>query len=336
MAYELALSGRVLAPAAYTAHDYAVSDRTRALIENAVPPNTRRAYARQRQQWEAWCAANGRTSLPATAETFAAYITALADAGAGPASIEQAMSAVRTAHRAAGHKGEPDNTAALLILRNTRRERSENGVRAREAPPATIDAIRAMVDTTDPETPAGLRDRLLIVAGFALMARRSELAALTLTDVAETPDGLLVLIRKSKTDQDAKGREVAIPPGQHAATDPVRLVRAWRELLAGHGMTSGPLLHRVDRWGHIHAAGMSGAAVSEAVGRLAARAGLLGDQPYTGHSLRSGGATSSYKAGRPVSTIAKHGGWSPASPVVLRYIRSVDQWTDNAMTGVGL
>jgi integrase len=78
------------------------------------------------------------------------------------------------------------------------------------------------------------------------------------------------------------------------------------------------------------------AAINGLVQRLAQRAGLQDADQYSAHSLRSGGATASYKSGAPVSAIASHGRWSPNSPVVLSYIRSVDQWRDNPLSGIGL
>ncbi len=154
----------------------------------------------------------------------------------------------------------------------------------------TIDALRAMVEHCDPETTIGLRDRVVLVLVLAMMGRRSELAALGISDVTETPDGLEVLIRASKTDQDALGAVVAIPPGQHADTDPVRLVRAWRARLAEHGITSGQLLRSVTRHGRIGPS-LSTDAVSDVVRTAAERAGLPEAERYSAHSLRAGGAT---------------------------------------------
>lgn len=314
--------------------DLALAPSTQRRIAAGVADNTRRAYSRIADEFVDWCRSHDRTPIPATGETLADFVSHLADSGKGPASLEQAIAAVRTMHRLAGHKGQPDTDRARLVVRAHRRERADNGGRARQAPPVTIDSLRAMVDTTGTDL-AGLRDRLALVLGLALMARRSELAALRLDDVTETADGLLVLIRKSKTDQDARGVEVAIPAGQHYDTDPVRLVRAWRAALAELDITEGRLLRAVDRHGRI-GEGMSPAAINEVVQRLARRAGLAHADLYTAHSLRAGGATVAYRNGAGVSSIAQHGRWAPNSPVVLSYIRSVDRWRDNPMRGVGL
>jgi integrase len=128
---------------------------------------------------------------------------------------------------------------------------------------------------------------------------------------------------------------VAIPPGVHADTDPVRLMRAWRDRLAEHGVLDGPLLRSITRHGRV-GGGLAPAAINGVVQRLARRAKITNADAYTAHSLRAGGATVAYKHGAGVSAIASHGRWAPNSPVVLSYIRSVDRWRDNPMAGVGL
>lgn len=315
--------------------DLTVSDRTRERMLDGVPDNTRRAYARQWAAWSKWCTSRGRSELPATGESLAEYVTELADAGKSPASIEQALAAIRTAHRVAGHPGLPVTDGARLVLRGYRRERAEAGQRAHQAPPITLKSLRRMIEATDPNTVIGARDRLLLVLGFAMMARRSELAGLHLSDVVETEDGLEVLVRASKTDKESVGATVAIPRGTHPDTDPVRLYRAWREVLAGAGQTEGRMFRSVTRHGAIGAS-MSTDGISDAVQAAAVRAGLADAEGYSAHSLRAGGATSAYKSGAAVSVIASHGRWSPGSPVVLGYVRAVDRWSDNPMRGVGL
>jgi integrase len=320
----------------HTAADYALSARTRARIADGVPANTRRAYARQWSAFTLWCGEHGRVALPATAHTLAEYTTHLCDAGRAPASVEQAIAAVRTMHRLAGHAGQPATEPARLALRAYKRGRAEAGGRGqREAPPITIDALRAMVSACDLDTPAGRRDRLLLVLGLALMGRRSELVALMREDVREVADGLEVTIRTSKTDKDSAGETIAIPRGTHPLTDPVAAWRDWLDVLDRAGHAGGRLLRRINRHGTVGPS-LGADAVNVIVRDLAVRAGLPYAHAVTAHSLRAGGATVAYAAGVPVAVIAKHGRWAPASPVVLRYIRAVDRWRDNAMRNVGL
>ncbi|MFI7467465.1 tyrosine-type recombinase/integrase [Nonomuraea sp. NPDC049646] len=309
-------------------------------LADSVPANTRRAYERQWRLFTTWCAhpghGNGRVPLPATAQTFTDYVTHLADQGKAPATIEQAMGAIRTHHTHAGHDGQPHGKAALQVLRQYKRQRAENGQRGqREAPPVTIDVLKAMVGTCDPGTLEGIRDRLVFVLGLAIMGRRSELVALNRDDVVLAPEGLEVTIRTSKTDKDSRGETVAVPRGEHPITDPVDAYLAWTRALDEAGQRGGRLLRRL----YVHdtiGRSLGADAVNEIVRAAAIKAKVPRAEEYTAHSLRAGGATVAYAAGIPVSTIAKHGRWSPTSPVLLRYIRPVDRWRDNAMRGVGL
>ncbi|MEV4116042.1 tyrosine-type recombinase/integrase [Nonomuraea sp. NPDC049695] len=327
------------APTGHAGHsvaDFALSEETRRLISEGVPANTRRAYARQWATFTTWCAQRGRQALPATGQTLAEYTAHLCAAEQAPASIEQALAAVRTMHRLSGHTGQPATEAARLALRAYKRQRAEAGARGqREAPPITIDALRAMVTACDLDTPIGRRDRLLLVLGLALMGRRSELVALTHEDVREVDDGLEVTIRTSKTDKNSDGETIAIPRGSHPLTDPVAAWRDWLHVLDQAGHTTGRLLRRINRHGTIGPS-LGADAVNTIVRDLAIRANVPSADTVTAHSLRAGGATVAYAAGVPVAVIAKHGRWAPTSPVVLRYIRAVDRWRDNAMRNVGL
>ncbi|MGC0317311.1 site-specific integrase [Kitasatospora acidiphila] len=323
----------VLGPAA---PDNRISDATRDRITRSVPENTRAAYERQWAAFTSWCQAAGRGPLPATAETLAEYVNHLADLDRAPSTIEQAIAAIRTVHRHNGHPGQPDTAAALSVLKAHRQDRAQAGKRKRKAPPVTLAPLRAMIDATNPATLAGLRDRVLLVLGFAMMARRSELASLQIPDVTFTEDGLVVLVRSSKTDQDAAGAEITIPRGSHPDSDPVRVIRAWLDALAELGVTDGPLLRHINRGGRLQGGGMSGRAVNERVKALAKAAGLDGAELYTAHGLRAGGPTEAAKKKVPVAFIAAHGRWSPMSPQVHEYVRAVDRWEDNPMRGIGL
>ncbi|MCK9895222.1 tyrosine-type recombinase/integrase [Frankia sp. AgB32] len=308
-----------------------VSLATATLIASAPAAATRRAYDRQWRLFAAWCAEQGRRAAPATDATLAEYAAALVSAGAGAASIEQAIATIRTIHRQR-KLTVPDTRGARDVLRAHRRAQSDTGRRARKAPPAARDQLRAMVAAC-PEGPLGIRDRALLVLGVAMMGRRSELAGLDLSDVDEVDEGLLVYVRRSKTDQDAVGAEVAIPYGSHPDTCPVRAVRAWRALLTERGITDGPLLRAVDRAGRISPRRMSGDGINRIVRAAALRAGLPGADRYTAHSLRAGGATAAAKAGAQTAAIAEQGRWSLGSPVVHGYVRAVDRWGDNPMNG---
>ena len=134
------------------------------------------------------------------------------------------------------------------------------------------------------------RDRAILVLGFASGCRRAELAALDLVDATLAPaeQGLIVYLRKSKTDQEMRGRQIGIQRGEHEATCPVRVLVRW---IRERGAWTGPLFCRVGQAGQITRARLSPAAIACVVKAAARRAGL---DPglYAGHSLRAGCATS--------------------------------------------
>jgi len=325
--------------------DRALSPAARERIAAAVAPNTVRAYGRV---WDGrpspdapapsppggflgWCLRAGRTPLPATPETLAEYVSHLCDEGRAPSTIEQAIAAIRTVHHAAGHE-RPDAEAALKVLRAHRRFRADAGLaNQRQSTPVVVEQLRKMVERLDRTTPIGLRDHALLLLGIVSFGRRSEIVAFTWEDVSKAPEGLILRIRRSKTDQDAKGATVPVLYGAFPGTDPVRVLNRWRDHCASRGITSGPLLRSVDRHGHLGER-LSTQAVNDIVKRCAARAGL--DPGYTAHSLRAGAATIAYMNGAPISTICRLGRWKQGSPVVLGYIRAVDQWKDHPFRGV--
>lgn len=319
-----------------TGADHELSARTVERMERSIPAETRRAYDRQWAQFATWCGEHGRTAMPATSQTLAEYVGFMVDADKAPSTIEQAIAAARTAHRYAGHRGLPETDAARAVLKVHKRDRAARGQRTRKAPAVTLDPLRTMIGALDLDTVTGLRDRALLVLGFAMMGRRSELAALRIDDLTFNEDGLTVLVRTSKTDQQAAGASVPLPYGSHAATCPVRTVRAWLAVLADNDLTDGPLFRRITRHGYLQEGGMSGAAINERVRTLAERAGVPDAAKFTAHGLRAGGPTEAARRGVPVAHIAEHGRWSKASPVVHEYVRTADAWRDNPLVGIGL
>ncbi|MFD3683665.1 tyrosine-type recombinase/integrase [Nocardiopsis sp. NPDC058631] len=310
-----------------------------ARVADGWATSTRTGYTRDWRTFTTWCTNTNRTPLPATAETLASYVDHLATNGSAPATIDRALGAIASRHAAHGHA--VSTKAARMALRSYNRQWARQGGRRRQAPALTVDELRRMLETAD-DTLVGLRNRTLLLLGYAMMARRSELAALDITDLRPVPDGLEVFVATSKTDKDAAGATVAVPYGTHRLTCPVRTTTAYLQALAEAGTTQGPLLRSVDRHGRLagttDAAGrgtgrMSGAGINLIVKRLAHNADIEG---ITAHSLRAGPATAAAAAGAPRAWIARQGRWSEKSTAVDTYIRPADAWRDNPIRKVGL
>lgn len=195
---------------------------------------------------------------------------------------------------------------------------------------ALTDDIRAMLEATD-EGLIGLRDRALILLGFAGAFRRSELVSLDVEDCGFSKDGLTVTLRRSKTDQDGQGRKIGIPYGSNPATCPVRVLQAWIEQV---GVTTGPVFRSINRHGQVRPDRLSPADVARIVKKLAERASLDATK-YAGHSLRAGHATSAAIAGASERSIMNQTGHRSVQ-MVRRYIRDGSLFRDNSGGKLGL
>ena len=239
------------------------------------------------KSFAAWCEGVGRGALPASAETCAVYFAALADAGLKVSTIQRRAAAISYAHRLAGEATPLGLEAVKAVLRGVRRVR---GVAAAAKAPLTADLVARVVRKL-PDSLAGRRDRALIVLGFAAALRRSELVGLDISDVSRNGDGVFLHIRRSKTDQDGRGAEIAVPSG--VKLKPVETLDAW---LAASGIVSGPLFRSVDRHGRVGAKALSAQSVALIVKR-AAKAANLDPKLFAGHSVRSGFVTSALASG---------------------------------------
>jgi len=190
--------------------------------------------------------------------------------------------------------------------------------------------IRAMMENTDAGL-IGLRDRVLILLGFAGAFRRSEVAGLNVADLEFSRDGLAVTLRRSKTDQEAQGRKIGIPYGSNPETCPVRTLQAWLERA---GLTEGPVFRSLNRHGQIQPGRLSGADVARIVKKLAQRAGL-DPAKYAGHSLRAGHATSAAASGASERSIMNQTGHRSVQ-MVRRYIREGSLFRENSAGKLGL
>jgi integrase len=177
----------------------------------------------------------------------------------------------------------------------------------------------------------GVRDKALLLLGFAGAFRRSELVSLDVSDITLDPAGLAVILRRSKTDQLAAGRKVGIPYGEHRATCAVLAVRAWLKI---SGVAEGPLFRKVPQRGPVGGERLSGLAVARVV-KLVAQAAGLDASSFSGHSLRSGFATSAAGAGKSERAIMRHTGHRTVE-AVRRYIREAGVFSESAAEGIGL
>lgn len=295
-------------------------------------------------------------ALPASPLDLARYLVAHAGTLA-VGTLTRRLSAVSKAHVLADHPDPADDPAVREVLRGLRRQL---GVAKRGAPPLwTSDIERIVTATTSVSSPAGpgrglaeVRDRALLLLAFSTALRRSELVALDLVDLEQDPAGIVVHVRRSKTDQTGQGSYVGVPYASRPALCPVRATAAWTAELAlrlelPRDQVSGPLFRPVDRHGRLGALGstrlgadarLSPETVRTALIRRATAAGLTpahGERFFTAHSTRSGFATQAAANGATEASIMAQGRWKSLQ-VARGYIRRGSVFTDNAAGRLGL
>jgi integrase len=170
----------------------------------------------------------------------------------------------------------------------------------------------------------GIRDRALLLIGFAGAFRRSELVSLTVADIEQAKQGLVIQLRFSKTDQAGEGRKVAIPFAR-GATCPVIALQQW---ITAAGITEGPVFRPVNRHGVIAETALTPQAVALVVKERAQAVGL-DSAKYAGHSLRAGLVTSAAQLGVSSWKIRQQTGHR-SDAMLIRYIRDCQKFVDNA------
>jgi integrase len=280
---------------------------------------TRRAYRSEWRIFSDWCAARDLEPLPALPETVARFLSGQAQLGVKASTIGRRCAAIGYAHRLAGEEPPTSAETVKAVLRGIRRT---IGTAAEQKAPATADVVREMLKHC-PDTLAGKRDRALLALGFAGAFRRSELVALEVSDLTETPDGLRVRIRRSKTDEEGAGQEIAISRGYRLR--PVEHVLRW---LAAAEISSGPIFREVKKGGWLQDTALSPYAVALIVQKYAKLAGL-DPALFAGHSLRAGYVTSAVEANASLLKIAEQTRHRSVEMVRI-YSRRVDLFRDHS------
>ncbi len=292
-------------------------------------PATVRAYTSAWRAFGAWCRDRGLAALPAAPATLAAYLADRADPESGrplkPVSLWQHAAAVAKAHKLAGLPSPLEDEHVRDTL---------DGIRRRfgtaPSPKAALgtDQIHRLVAATGSGL-KGIRDRALVLVGYAAALRRGELVGLDAADVRETDDGLVVFLARSKTDPHGQGRTVGVCRGSD--TCPVDALRAWKEAA---GIEDGPLFRPTDRHGNIRPTRLSGPAVARILKSLAKAAGLNAER-IAGHSLRAGHATEAARRGASALAIRRQTGHK-SDAMLARYVRAGTLFEENSSARLGL
>jgi site-specific recombinase XerD len=286
----------------------------RPYIEQALSDNTRKAYRADLDHYSAW----GGT-IPASPEQIATYLSAHAGT-LSIATLQRRLVSITKAHTMQGY---PDPVKSDLVKLTMRGIRRVHGKPQSQVSPILKEDLTVMLSHM-PDSIKGHRDRALLLLGFCGALRRSELAAVKIEDLEFTAQGIILTLPRSKTDQTGQGRKIGIPKGRGRIC-PVGSVGFWIKQLSEE---RGPLFRPIAKGGVMGEGQLSDRAIAEIIKHYADRAGL-NPEKYSGHSLRSGLATSAAQHGISSWKIRAQTGHK-SNAMLARYIRDGDLFTDNA------
>lgn len=257
--------------------------------------------------------------IPSSPETIAEYLTVHAET-LSIATLKRRLATLSKAHQMQGIPSPVQSEVVRMTIKGIQRL---HGKPQDCASPLLKDDIISICGQIQPNT-KGLRDRALLLIGFCGAFRRSELVGLNIENTEFTSQGVIITLTRSKTDQIGEGRKIGIPYGRGRIC-PVKALQKWIDVL---DTQTGAIFRPVTKGGMIMETTLSGSAVSEIVKHYADKIGL-DSANYSGHSLRSGLATSAAMNGVSSWKIRQQTGHK-SDTMLSRYIRTGDLFLDNA------
>ncbi len=263
-------------------------------------PSTVRAYTTDWKHFSVWCLTRGLIAIPARPDQVGDYLADLGE-GYARATLRRKVAAIARASRLAGHPLDTRHPSIRDVLRGIGRT---HGGPPKRAQALATEEIQKLVATCANDL-VGLRDRALLLVGFAGALRRSELCAIEVEHITWKPRILELLIPRSKTDVESKGARIGIPRGKAEETCPVRALQAW---LLNAGIERGHVFRAITRHSTVRASALSGEAVRLILLRRAQLAGVKGSrlEPISPHGLRAGFVTAAYRNNIPNEEIMGH------------------------------
>lgn len=299
---------------------------TQRFLARSKAQNTVRAYKSDLADFALWCRQRKVTGPPVSAKAVANYLSCLASAGAKASTIKRRFAAIKFLHNAYKYQSPTDTDLVKATWTGIKRT---IGTAVTKKKAAVTEIIRRMLDVL-PDNLIGLRDKALLLIGYAGAFRRSELVGLNVEDLDFQKEGLIITLRRSKTDQTGKGRKKPISYGSNVKTCPVRTLQEW---LTKSEIGKGAVFRSIKKGNKLQKTRLSDQAVGLIIKR-AARKAELNPADFAGHSLRSGFATQSATNRAHMKKIMDQGWDSPTT--VMGYIQEVELFDENASAMLGL
>lgn len=294
------------------------AESLRHYLQAATSDNTRKAYRSAIRQFEKW---GGR--LPSDRDTVVRYLLARAES-LNPRTLDLHLTAISQWHH---YQGLIDPVSDPLVRKTMEGVRRTQGQPKRKAKALRLEHIAQMVNHLRqlPDTKKKQRDIALVLTGFFGAFRRSELVAIQIGDLVWEPEGLLIRLSRSKTDQQAMGLVRALPFGAPGCC-PAMAMKNWIELA---DINEGPVFRPVNRWDKVQPKALNPGGINQLLKTLGNACQFDFVPDLSSHSFRRGLSTSAAREKIDFEFIKKQGGWK-SDATVWEYIEEGQQFTNNA------
>ena len=298
-------------------------------LQSSKANNTVRAYKSDFNDFGIFCAQNGFKSLPSDPKIVSLYLTHLSTKDVKMSTLKRRLVSIGVIHKLKGHYLD---TKHPVIIENIMGIKRRKGSIQKAKKPILINSLKLIIDAIDKQDKQEIkkfRDRSIILIGFSGGFRRNEIVSLDSDDLDFVPEGLKINIKRSKTDQFGEGFTKALPYFDSSKYCPVVSLKNWLDISK---ITSGPVFRRFVKGSKLSENRLTDQTVAILINQYLNLAGI-DSKHYSGHSLRSGFATSAAESGAEERNIMAMTGHK-STEMVRRYIKEANLFKNNALNKI--
>ena len=307
----------------------ALQEETLLNLQNSKAINTVRAYKSDFNDFGIFCARNGFKSLPSNPKIVSLYLTHLSTKEAKMSTLKRRLVSIGVIHKLKGHYLDTKHPSIIENIMGIKRRK---GSIQKAKKPILINSLKLIIDAIDQENKQEIkkfRDRSIILIGFSGGFRRNEIVSLDYDDLDFVPEGLKINIKRSKTDQFGEGFTKALPYFDSSQYCPVVSLK---NLLDLSKIKTGPVFRRFIKGSKLSENRLTDQTVALLIKKYINLAGI-DNKNYSGHSLRSGFATSAAESGAEERNIMAMTGHK-STEMVRRYIKEANLFKNNALNKI--
>ena len=307
----------------------ALKEETLLNLQSSKANNTIRAYKSDFNDFGLFCAQNGFKSIPSEPKIISLYLTHLSTKQVKMSTLKRRLVSIGVIHKLKGHYLDTKHPSIIENLMGIKRRK---GSVQKGKKPLLINSLKQIINVIDKEINdeiKQLRDRSIILIGFSGGFRRNEIVSLDYDDLDFVSEGLKINIKRSKTDQFGEGSLKALPYFENSQYCPVVSIQKWVEISK---INNGPLFRRFKKGSKLSDKRLTDQTVALLIKKYLEMAGI-NSRNYSGHSLRSGFATSAAESGAEERSIMAMTGHK-STEMVRRYIKEANLFKNNALNKI--